>query len=129
MSRQLITIYTNEDQEKLTRLLNVFFKKNNYRTCSINGENAIKKKAFLNFLNAHYIKIYFGSGCLYVEGWFTVSGKDYGLDDGIMYSEKHRALSQTIEALVSMLNSRGMRVENGTCQGAKNVFGEIYNPK
>lgn len=114
MARQLITVYTSQDREQLASLLNNYFYKNNYSLATINDEVVIKKNNLFSFISAHYIRIYFKENCLLIEGWFTMSGKDYGLDDGIMYSEKHRALSQSIEAIVSLLNSAGMIVENGT---------------
>ena len=114
MSRQLITVYTSQDREQLTLLFDKFFFKNNYSSATVNDEPVIKKNCILSFLNAHYIRIYFRENCLLIEGWFTMSGNDYGLDDGIMYSEKHRALSQSIEAIISLLNTSGMTVENGT---------------
>lgn len=132
MSRQLITIHTNEDAEQLQLLLDNFFKKNNNSAGLFNGESVIKKNTSLSFLNAHYIKIYFKENCILIEGWFTVSGRDYGLDDGIMYSEKHRALSQTLESIISALNNFCSAVENGTA-GNKQLIDtaaeyEIMNP-
>lgn len=114
MARQLITVYTSQNREQLDLLLNNYFYKNNYSLTTINDEVVIKKNSLFSFISAHYIRIYFKANSLLIEGWFTMSGKDYGLDDGIMYSEKHRALSQSIEAIVSLLNSAGMTVENGT---------------
>lgn len=114
MARQLIAVYTSQSREQLDLLLNNYFYKNNYSLAVVNDETVIKKNSLFSFINAHYIRIYYRENSLLIEGWFTISGKDYGLDDGIMYSEKHRALSQTIEAIVSLLNSAGMTVENGT---------------
>lgn len=121
MARQLITVYTSQNSEQLASLLNSYFYKNNYSLATINDEIVIKKSSLFSFISAHYIRIYFKENGLLIEGWFTMSGRDYGLDDGIMYSEKHRALSQSIEAIVSLLNSAGMTVENGTIESGQAI--------
>ena len=113
MARQLITVYTSHNEEQLDLLLNNYFYKNNYSLATVNDEVVIRKNSLFGFISSHYIRIYYRENSLLIEGWFTASGKDYGLDDGIMYSEKHRALSQSIETIVSLLNSAGMTVENG----------------
>ena len=121
MSRQLITVRNRKDREELVLLLDNFFSKSNYSSFILNNEKVIKKNSSFNFLNEHYIKIYFKDDSVLIEGWFTVSGKDYGLDDGIMHSEKDRALSQTIEAIVSLLNSSGASIENGTVKDGNTI--------
>lgn len=113
MARQLISVHTSQNREQLEALLNSYFYKNNYSLASVNNEAVIKKNSLFGFISSHYIRIYYRESCLLIEGWFTVSGRDYGLDDGIMYSEKHRALSQSLEAIISLLNNAGMTVENG----------------
>ncbi len=116
MSRQLITVYTTQSREQLSILLDNYFYKNNYILATVDEEPVLKKSNLFSFLSTHYFRIYFREDSLLIEGWFNISGKDYGLDDGIMYSEKHRALSQGIEAIISTLNTAGMTIENGTVE-------------
>lgn len=114
MARQRIFLKTAGNRENIPPVLDKFLTKNNYINAYINDEYIIYKKNTIPFLNRHYLKIYIGDEYTILEGWFCVSHKEYCIDDGIMYSEKHRGLTQSIEAIVSLLNNMISDIKNGT---------------